>query len=41
MTWKLVPGLFNFKRILSKKESGELYMLIWIKFDSFTITYLI
>ena len=39
--WKLVPGPFNFQRILWQKESEEVYMLIWTNIDSFTITYLI
>ena len=41
MAWKLVPGLFNFHRILCKKESEEASMLIWTNFESFAITYLI
>ena len=41
MAWKIVPGPFNFQRILSKKESNKASMLIWANFDSFGITYLI
>ena len=33
--------LFNFQRILCKKESEEASMLIWTNFDSFAIKYLI
>ena len=36
----LIPGLFNFLRILCKKESEEASLLIWTNFDSFAITYL-
>ena len=39
--WKLVPGLFNYQRILCKTESEEVSVLIWTNFDSFTNTYLI
>ena len=41
LAWKLVPSPFNFQRILSKKESEEVCMLIWTNFDSFAVTYLI
>ena len=41
VTWTLVPGLFNFQRILCKEESEEVSMLIRTNFDSFAITYLI
>ena len=41
MAWKLVPGLFNFQRILCKKEFEEIGKLVWANFDSFAITYLI
>ena len=41
VAWKLVPGAFNFKRILCKKESEETFVLIWSNFDSFAHTYLI
>ena len=34
-------ALFNFQKILFKKESEEASMLIWTNFDSFAITYLI
>ena len=37
----IVPDLFNFQRILCKKESDEASMLIWTNFDSFVITYVI
>ena len=30
-------SLFNFQRILCKKESEEVSMLIWTNFDSFAI----
>ena len=40
VAWKLVPALFNFQRILCKKESEEVCMLIWTNFDSSAITYL-
>ena len=33
--------LFNFQRILCKKESEEVSMPIWTNFDSFAIEYLI
>ena len=33
--------LFNFQKILCKKESEELCVLIWTNFDSFANTYLI
>ena len=36
---KLVPGPFNFQRILSKKESEEVCMFIWANFDNFATTY--
>ena len=36
---RLVLGLFNFSRILSKKESEEAFMLIWTNLDSLAITY--
>ena len=29
---------FNFQRILYKKKSEEVYMLIWTNFDSFAMT---
>ena len=32
--------LFNFQRILCKKDSVEVSMLIWTNFDRFAITYL-
>ena len=41
MTWKLVPDYFKFQRILCKKESEEVCMLILISFDGFAITNLI
>ena len=41
VSWKLVQTLFNFQRILSKKESKEVCVLIWTSFNSFAITYLI
>ena len=31
------PRPFNFQRTLCKKESEEVYMLIWTNFDSFDI----
>ena len=34
-------ALFNFQRILCKKESKEVCILIWTDFDSFAITYII
>ena len=34
-------ALFNFRRILCKKDSEEGSMLIWTNFDSFAIAYLI
>ena len=40
-TWKLVPGPFNYQRILCKTESEEVSVQIWTKFDSFANTYLI
>ena len=36
----MCAGPFNIQRILCKKESEEVLMLIWIDFNSFTITYL-
>ena len=33
-------ALFNFQRILCKKDPVEVSMLIWTKFDGFAITYL-
>ena len=39
--WKLVQVLSNFQRILCKKDSVEVSMLIWTNFDRFAITYLI
>ena len=44
--WKMgsenyFQALFNFPRILCKKESEERHMLILTNFDSFAITYLI
>ena len=33
-------AFFNFQRMLSEKESEEIYKLIWTNFDSFAITYL-
>ena len=33
-------ALFNFQRILSKKDPVEVIMMIWTKFDGFAITYL-
>ena len=41
VAWKLVPGPFDFQRILCKKDSEEVSTLIWTNFDSFAITYLI
>ena len=43
---KMWPGnkfqvLFNFQRILCKKDSVEVSMLIWTNSDSFAMTYLI
>ena len=40
-TWKLVPGPFNYQRILFKKDSEKVSVLIWTDFDSFASTYLI
>ena len=40
VTWKLVPGLFNFQRILYKKESKEVCMLIWANFGNFAMTFI-
>ena len=37
VAWKLVPGLFNFQRILCKKDSKEVSMLIWTNFTNFAI----
>ena len=34
-------ALFNFQRILCKKESEEVSVLIWTNFDSFATKYLI
>ena len=34
-------NFFNFQRILCKKESEEVSILIWTNFDSFAIIYLI
>ena len=34
-------ALFNFQKILCKKDSKEGSMLIWTNFDSFVLTYLI
>ena len=39
--WELVPGSFTFQRVLSKKESKEIDILIWANSDSFAVTYLI
>ena len=39
--WKLVPGHFNYQRILCKMESEEVSVLICTNFDSFANTYLI
>ena len=36
---ELVPGPFNFQRILCKKKSEEASMLIWTNFDNFDIAY--
>ena len=41
MAWAPVPGPFNFERILFKKESEEVSMLIWTNIDSFAIKYVI
>ena len=41
VAWKLVPVPFNFQRILCKKESEKVCVLIWTNFDSFANTYLI
>ena len=41
VNWKLAPGPFDFQRILCKKESEEVCMVIWTIFDSFAIPYLI
>ena len=38
--WKLVPGPFYFQRILCKKDSVKVSMLIWTNFDIFAIIYL-
>ena len=32
-------ALFNFQRILCKKESMEVSVLVWTDFDSFANTY--
>ena len=32
-------ALFNFPRILCKKDSKEVSMLIWTDFENFAITY--
>ena len=40
VAWKLVPGaLFNFQRILYKKESVKVSMLILTNFNSFANAY--
>ena len=39
MAWKVDPSLFNLKRILCKKESVEILILILTYFDSFAMTY--
>ena len=39
--WPENQALFNFQRILSKKESEEVSVLIWETFDSFASKYLI
>ena len=36
-----LQALFNLQRILCKKDSVEVSMLIWTNFDRFAITYLI
>ena len=41
MAWKLIQALFNFQRILRKKDFVEVNMVIWTNFDRFAITYLI
>ena len=41
LAWKLVPSPFNFQRILCKKESEEVCMLILTNFDSFATPYVI
>ena len=40
VAWKLVQALFNFQRILCKKDSAEVSMLIWLNFYRFAIAYL-
>ena len=37
----LFQTLFNFQKILIRKDSMEVCKLIWTNFDSFAITYLI
>ena len=41
VAWKLVPVYFYFQRILCKKDSAEVSMLISTNFDRFAITFLI
>ena len=42
VAWKLVPGPFLiFERILCKKDTVEVSIMIWTNFDNFAITYLI
>ena len=38
---KLVQAFFNFQRIVCKKESEDVCILIWHKSDSFPVTYLL
>ena len=40
MAWALVPGPFWFQRNICKKESEEVYLLIWTNIDSFAIKYI-
>ena len=40
VTWAQVQTLFNFQRVLCKKESEDVSMLIWTNFDSFAIEYI-
>ena len=40
VAWKLVQVLSNFQRILCKKDSVEVSMLLRTNFDRFAITYL-
>ena len=40
VAWKLVQVLSNFQRILCKKDSLEVSMLLRTNFDRFAITYL-